>query len=81
MKKIIRYCQVFFFFFLSLLTLCRSEAVGMGIIRIFYCSVNFFRPDKTHTKPEKCPEMRSSEGGGSEIGLTTSTILRWNDGH
>lgn len=54
----------------------------MGIIRIFYYSVNFFRPDKTHTKPEKCPETkRSSKGGGSEVGLTTRTILRWNDGH
>ena len=54
----------------------------MSIIRIFYCSVNFFRPDKTHTKPEKCPETkRSSKGGGSEVGLTTRTILRWHDGH
>ena len=65
--------SIFSRFSLKKSILGRSEVVGMGNIRIFYCSVIFLR--QTHGKPEKHPEAeRFSKDSWSGARLTSRTI-------
>lgn len=63
--------------------LCADLSLWLWVIRIFYYSAIFLRPDKTHGKSEKCPvAKRSSKGGGSEAGvISVGTVSSSKGGH